>query len=149
MTQDITADPQNTPSTQSPPDGSSSSPSGSNPLDQLEELIKNAQSRAGQPSGDGEQFPVQGVNPDEEAQQLAEEEKQKLEQIEQMKMQKAEEEKKLVLQQQQLIQQNATESVQAKNRATAKEEEAKDREPIADSFLIRQLDHIKIKKPVE
>lgn len=136
---------QNLPTTQP---NSSGDASGANPLDQLEELIKSAQSRAGQaPDGGGQ--PAQGINPDEEAQQLAEEEKRKLEQIEQMKIQKAEEEKELVLQQQQLIQQNVTESVQAKNRAIAKEEEAQDREPIADSFLIRQLDHKKIKKPVE
>ncbi len=147
MTQDITTDPQNTSTTQPNLAGNAA---GSNPLDQLEELIKSAQSRAGQaPDGEEGGQPAQGVNPDAEAQQLAEEEKQKLEQIEQMKLQKAEEEKELVLQQQQLIQQNATESVQAKNRAIAKEEEAQDREPIADSFLIRQLDHKKIKKPVE
>ncbi len=145
MTQDPTGDLQNIPPAQQNP---SNGASGANPLDQLEELIKSAQSRAGQSSDGGEQL-SQGVNPEEEAQQLAEEEKQKLEQIEQMKLQKAEEEKKLVLQQQQLIQQNATESVQAKNRAIAKDEEAKEREPIADSFLIRQLDHIKIKKPVD
>lgn len=146
MTQDPTSDFQNTPLAQPSSDNGAS---GANPLDQLEELIKSAQSRAGGQASDGGEQPLQDVNPDEEAQQQAEEEKQKLEQIEQMKLQKAEEEKELVLQQQQLIQQNSTESVQAKNRAIAKDEEAKEREPIADSFLIRQLDHIKIKKPVE
>lgn len=115
--------------------------SGPNPLDELEELIKNAQSRAGDspnPVSPTDQQPAEAVEPEiDEAAQWAH--------VEELKQQKAIEDQELVKQQQVIIQQTIADSEQTQLRAEAKAEEEAARGIIPDGMVIRQLDHTKIK----
>ncbi|HQM15645.1 MAG TPA: hypothetical protein PLM16_00335 [Candidatus Woesebacteria bacterium] len=115
--------------------------SGKNPLDELEELIKNAQSRAGDsqnPTPLPDQLHAEEAEPEiDEAAQWA--------RVEELKQQKEIEEKELVKQQQELIQQIISDSEQTQLRAEAKADEAAERGIVPDGMMIRQLDHTKIK----
>ena len=117
----------------------------SNPLDQLEELIKNAQSKSGKAAGDEKATSPEAPTPEQQVQ----DNKQQLEKIEQLKAQKAQEEQQLVIEQQQLIQQEVTGSDQSHLREEIKAEEIAQRQPPPEGMQIRQLDHIKIQKQTE
>jgi len=124
----------------------------SNPLDQLEELIKKAQSSSGASTSDlssAETLQTPGENESQTPEQAELDAQQQMREISKLKEQKAEEEKLLIAQQQELMRQTVVNSSQTQKRNEAAAQEAKERQSPTDGFEIKQLTHTKIKKPID
>lgn len=122
----------------------SSAQGGADPPDQLEQMIKQAQSKSqtAQPSQAG------GV-PQSLEEDSTEENQKKMDEINQLKEQKAEEEKVLIAKQKELMKQVVAESPQTQKREEAKKEQEQEQDDLtsAEGYEIKQLSRIKIQKP--
>lgn len=122
----------------------SSAQGGADPLDQLEQMIKQAQSKSqtAQPSQAG------GV-PQSLEEDSTEEDQKKMDEINQLKKQKAQEDEVLIAKQKELMKQVVAESPQTQKRKEAKkeQEQMEDELSTAEGYEIKQLTRTKIKKP--
>ena len=133
-----------------------------NPLDKLEELIKNAQQNApaggqagaspampGMPTMPGAPRAASGEPAPLSPEQQVQEDEKQLEKIEALKAQKAEEEKVLIQQRQEMIKQTVAESPQTGKREQVKQEKLEEEQQSnPGGYEIKQLSHMKIKKSV-